>query len=56
MSETYAELRLATESEKKIVGPNDLLIATIAAANNGTLVTRNTTEFSVIPHLKLAEW
>jgi len=56
MSETYAELRLATESDGKIIGPNDLLIAAITVANNGTLVTRNTQEFSVIPHLKLLEW
>lgn len=56
LSETYAELRVATESSGKIVGPNDLLIATITVANNGTLVTRNTKEFSQIPGLKLTEW
>jgi tRNA(fMet)-specific endonuclease VapC len=56
ISETYAELRMATELTGNVVGPNDLLIAAITVAYNGTLVTRNTREFSVIPKLKLAEW
>jgi len=56
LSETYAELRIAAEISGKIVGPNDLLIATITVANNGTLVTRNTKEFSRISVLKLTEW
>lgn len=56
MSKTYAELRLVSESQGKSIGPNDLLIATITVANNGTLATRNTREFSVIPKLKLTEW
>lgn len=55
-SETYAELRFASVSSGNIVGPNDLLIASIVVANNGTLVTRNTNEFSRIPQLKLKEW
>jgi tRNA(fMet)-specific endonuclease VapC len=56
VSETYAELRLAAESTGKIVGPNDMLIAAIVVANNGTLITRNTREFSRISALKLMEW
>lgn len=56
ISETYAELRLASESLVNIIGPNDLLIASIVVANNGTLVTRNTNEFSRISQLKLTEW
>jgi len=56
VSETYAEIRIAAESTGKVVGPNDLLIAAIVVANNGTLVTRNTAEFSRIKSLKLAEW
>lgn len=56
ISKTYAELRLASESSGNIVGPNDLLIASIVVANNGTLVTRNTNEFSRIPQLNLTEW
>jgi len=56
VSETYAELRVAAESTGKIVGLNNLLIAAIVVANNGTLVTRNRAEFSRIKSLKLAEW
>lgn len=55
-SKAYAELRFATESKGNTVGPNDLLIASIVFANNGTLVTRNTDEFSRIPQLKLTQW
>lgn len=56
ISETYAELRLKVESKGTTVGPNDLLIAAIAVSDNGTLVTRNTKEFSVIPQLKVEKW
>lgn len=56
MPETYAELRLKVESKGKTVGPNDLLIAAIAVSDNGTLVTRNTKEFSVILQLKVEKW
>lgn len=56
ISETYAELRLASESTGNIIGPNDMLIAAIVVANNGTLITRNTAEFSRIKSLKIEEW
>jgi tRNA(fMet)-specific endonuclease VapC len=56
MSETYAEIRAGSESKGNPVGPNDLLIAAIVMAYNGTLATRNTKEFSRIPGLKLTEW
>ena len=38
------------------IGPNDLLIASIALANGLTLVTHNTGEFSRVPGLKLEDW
>jgi tRNA(fMet)-specific endonuclease VapC len=38
------------------IGPNDLLIAAIALANNLTLVTHNTREFSRITGLRLEDW
>lgn len=56
MSETYAEIRAGCEKNGEPVGPNDLLIAAIVLANNGTLATRNTKEFSRIPNMKLAAW
>ena len=38
------------------VGPNDLLIASIALANGLTLVTHNTREFGRIGGLSLEDW
>ena len=38
------------------VGPNDLLIAATVLANNGTLVTHNTKEFSRIEDLRIEDW
>jgi len=42
MSETYTEIRAACEANGTPVGPNDLLIAAMVMAHNGTLATRNT--------------
>lgn len=38
------------------VGPNDLLIAATVLANNGTLITHNTKEFSRIEDLRVEDW
>lgn len=38
------------------IGPNDMLIGAIALANNLTLVTHNTREFSRIAGLLLEDW
>lgn len=38
------------------IGPYDLQIAAIALANNLTLVTHNTREFSRVPGLSLEDW
>jgi tRNA(fMet)-specific endonuclease VapC len=38
------------------VGTMDLKIAAIAIANNATLLTRNTSDFSKIPGLQIADW
>src|ERR1017187_857110 len=38
------------------IGPNDLMIASIARAHGLTLVTHNTREFSRVPGLKLEDW
>lgn len=56
MSEIYAQIRTKCAKNGSIVGPNDLLIASIVIANNGILATRNTKEFSRIKSLKLIEW
>lgn len=39
-----------------VIGPNDLMIAAIAQANNLTLVTHNTAEFGRIASLRIEDW
>ena len=53
---TYGELRATLESQGAPIGPNDLLIAAIAKANDLVLVTHNTREFSRIAELALEDW
>lgn len=55
-AETYGQLRLALEKQGKLIGPYDLLIASIALVNNVTLVTHNMDEFKRVPDLKLEDW
>jgi predicted nucleic acid-binding protein len=38
------------------IGPNDLMIATIAKVNGLTVVTHNTAEFSRVPGLMVEDW
>lgn len=38
------------------IEPNDTLIASIALANNLTLITNNTREFSRVPGLRIEDW
>ena len=40
----------------KRVGRADLLIASIALANDATLVTRNLRHFRQVPNLKVVNW
>lgn len=44
------------EKEGKIIGANNLLIASIAIANNFTLVTYNIDKFSQIEGLLIEDW
>ena len=53
---TYADIRSKLEKSGTLIGPNDLLIASIVLYNNGTLVTNNTKEFKRIKTLKLENW
>lgn len=55
-SNEYGLIREHLASTGQIIGPNDLLIAATARANNLTLVTHNTAEFSRVPGLKLEDW
>lgn len=55
-SHAYAEIRGKLESEGKIIGPNDLLIAAIVKFHDGILITNNGKEFDRIKGLKIDNW
>ena len=52
----FGELRAELAAKGTPIGPYDLQIAAIALANNLTVVTHNTTEFSRIGNLKIEDW
>ncbi|MEL0046631.1 MAG: type II toxin-antitoxin system VapC family toxin [Deltaproteobacteria bacterium] len=52
----YALLRQLLESSGNPIGPNDLLIAAQAQANEQTLVTANVSEFTRVPGLQVENW
>jgi tRNA(fMet)-specific endonuclease VapC len=52
----YGRLRARLEREGKLIGPNDLLIASQTLALECTLVTDNRKEFSRIAELRLENW
>lgn len=52
----YCEIRAHLASIGMPIGPNDLMIASIARANGFILVTHNTSEFQRVPGLQLEDW
>ena len=52
----YGRLRAALERQGTPIGPNDLLIAAHALAQNLTLVTDNTSEFGRVDGLQVENW
>jgi tRNA(fMet)-specific endonuclease VapC len=52
----YADIRSKTETSGRNVGPNDLLIASVAMLYEGTLITNNVQEFKNIDGLKIEDW
>jgi tRNA(fMet)-specific endonuclease VapC len=55
-AEEYGKVRAHLAALGTPIGPNDMLIASIALANQLTLVTHNTFEFSRVPGLALEDW
>lgn len=55
-SEIYAEIRASLEKKGKIIGPNDLIIASTVIANNGILITNNEKEFTRVENLRVQNW
>jgi tRNA(fMet)-specific endonuclease VapC len=55
-AEEYGRLRHVLASQGKPIGPNDLMIAAIALANDLILVTHNSDEFLRVPGLRMVDW
>jgi tRNA(fMet)-specific endonuclease VapC len=55
-AEHYGRIRAHLTRLGTPIGPNDVMIASIAIANGLTLVTHNTNEFSRVPGLSLEDW
>ena len=52
----YAEIRTRLEQQGTPIGPNDLLIAAHALAQNVTLVSADLREFERVPDLQVVNW
>jgi tRNA(fMet)-specific endonuclease VapC len=55
-AERYGSVRADLATEGRMIGPNDLLIASVALAHDLTLVTHNLREFSRVSGLKIEDW
>jgi len=55
-AEQYGVIRTELETAGTPIGPNDLMIAATALANDATLVTHNLQEFARVPGLRLEDW
>lgn len=52
----YGEIRQALTRRGRVIGANDLLIATHARSAGATLVTNNEGEFGRVPGLRMENW
>lgn len=55
-AEEFGLLKQALTRKGKMIGPYDLLIASIVRSRKGTLVTHNTKEFGLLKDLSLVDW
>jgi tRNA(fMet)-specific endonuclease VapC len=55
-ADACGQLRAALELKGTPIGPNDILIASIALVAAVTLVTHNTNEFNRVPGLLIEDW
>jgi tRNA(fMet)-specific endonuclease VapC len=55
-AEHYGQIHSDLLTQGKPIGPNDILIAAIARANNATLITNNTSEFKRVAGLRIVDW
>lgn len=52
----YAKIRAELERKGKVIGPNDLILAATALANDARLVTHNVEEFRRVKGLRIEDW
>lgn len=52
----YGAIRRNLETSGIVIGPNDLMIASIGLAHGITVVTHNTKEFSRVSGLHIEDW
>ena len=52
----YGDIRAYLEKAGTMIGPNDMMTASIVLAEEGVLVTHNVKEFSKVPNLRLEDW
>lgn len=55
-AERYGVVRAQLQREGRLIGANDLMIASIALAGGLTLATRNLGEFTRVPGLDVERW
>ncbi len=55
-AEYYGQIRADLHKQGALIGPNDLMIATIARSHEATLVTHNTREFGCVAGLRMEDW
>lgn len=55
-AEIYAKIRANLEKNGCSIGAMDTLIASVALANDLTIVTNNEKEFQRVPNLKIENW
>jgi tRNA(fMet)-specific endonuclease VapC len=55
-AEHYGAIHADLSQQGTLIGPNDLLIAAIARANDATLITHNTREFNRVIGLRVEDW
>ncbi|NBD34749.1 MAG: PIN domain-containing protein [Chloroflexi bacterium] len=55
-AEVYGRIRARLKKAGQLIGPNDLIIASIAVSRGCILVTHNTKEFRRIAELEIEDW
>jgi tRNA(fMet)-specific endonuclease VapC len=56
MTSVYADIRCTLEKSGAMIGPNDVLIASIVKFHEGILITNNVREFRRVRGLAVEDW